>query len=920
MAVVNLSHNITRQEDFEGAPGGTIGSTGGGPAAVAEAGLHYEASQCLARRIGGSNSDRGFDYDHSDIGTVNMYNDGFQIWLCKVFTALSAVINPAGTEVGIGDADGSMYRYQVGDDGTMGDSADFSLPPKGGYVLIPIEARVNAWHNEGRETTPDISVASVVELIHNVSATTGAGTSQAMDSIDYTTDGLFLVGGDSTDPDGTFADFVDADEGSGLSGAGRAGLWASSPAGFLAFLTNVIGRTDTGTSTLTVFTDSGFVVVFPGGFVSEGRNGIEFDLDTNNTTIDLSDGSISGSDRGFGGRSKIKRYFDTEFDVNATTDQISISSHGLFTGDAVIYSAEGGTEDIGPDATNGEAEFNTAGTIGTGAYSYVIKVDDNNIQLASTAQNAYASTPTEVALTASTAGNGENHSFTRAPDTRPNIEFTYAGTATGVTATLNRVNLTKTRIITLQSVATLTSCVISEGRQLILNNATLDSCIIARPTTSIGEAYMEAINANDLDSIDDCSFTSGGLGHAIEITTDGGTAAINTSALSNVSFTDYFTGDGDNTGGVGFNASTGVSSDQITFDANHSYTTGDPIYYSDEGGTAITGLTDQSLYFVEVVDVDTVYVHASESSASNGASGNRITLTAGSSETHKFYSANAAIFNNTGADVTINVLNGGSTPSIRNGAGSTTTVNNAVNITISSLSEGAAVKTIADETVGTITSGDVLNESLADSSGNVSFSLNYEAAFDPSGLDVIVRARQQGLPNAAIADDGGVFTDETTNANSATTDDVNLLPASPVANDAYYFGHAEEFPRIKIDITDGNGTGSTITWEYWNGSSWTALSGVTDGTSNFENVGENIVSWTVPGDWTATTVNSQGPYKYVRARLSTLGSANQTRARKVQLDVTRYIPFVQNRTITGSGLDVVASWNEDTIAKFTPTD
>lgn len=278
------------------------------------------------------------------------------------------------------------------------------------------------------------------------------------------------------------------------------------------------------------------------------------------------------------------------------------------------------------------------------------------------------------------------------------------------------------------------------------------------------------------------------------------------------------------------------------------------------------------------------------------------------------------VINSSGGAVTINVINGGDTPTVRNLTTSTTTVNNAVQINITGLSEGAAVKTIADETVGTITSGDVLDESLADSTGKVSFSLNYEGAFEPSGLDVIVRARQQGLPNAAIADDGGVFTDETTNANSATTDDVNLLPASPVANDAYYFGHAEEFPRIKIDVTDGNGTGSTITWEYWNGSSWTALSGVTDGTSNFENVGENIVSWTVPGNWTATTVNSQGPYKYVRARLSTLGSANQTRARKVQLDVTRYIPFVQNRTITGSGLDVVASWNEDTIAKFTPTD
>ena len=738
MAAVTLSHNITRQEDFEGTPGGTFGSTGGGPGAGAEAGLHYEASQCAARRIGGTNSDRGFDY--TDVATVNFTTSGTQIWIAKVFTALSAVINPAGTELGIGSAANALIHYQVGDDGTMGDNADFALPPKGGYVIIPCEMRVNAWHNEPIEGSPSITAVDVYELIHNVSATTGAGTSQAMDAIDITTDGLFLVGGDSTDADGTFQDFVDADEGAGLTGASRAGLWQSSAAGFLTYLTHVIGRTDAGTITATDFTDSGFAVNFPGGFVSDGRNGFEFDLGNNSVTntITLSDGTIAGNTIGFGGRSKIVRYFDTEFDVTGgATDTITIVDHGFNTGDAVIYSAEGGTEDIGPDATTGQAEFYSGTSPGTGAYWYVVRSDADTIQLASSSSNAYAATPTITGLTASGAGNGENHSLTRAPDTRPDILFTIAGTAPSGTATLTRVNLTRTRIITMNSGVTFSNCVIGAGRQLVLASGTLTDCIITLPTTSYGEAYLESQYANMLDEIDGTSFTSGGQGHAIEITTDG-TTAQDTAAMTGVTYSGYFTGDEDNTGGISFDANTGVASNQITFNANHNLSSGDAIYYSDEGGTAITGLTDQGLYYAEVVDADTIYMHLSDSSALLGASGNRITLTAGATATHKVYSANATIFNNTGTAITINVSEG-DTPSVRNSAGSTTTVNNNVNVTFSNLKDNSEVRIYA---TGTSTELAGIEDATAGSPDARTFTASISAG---TAVDYVIHNWQPGV-------------------------------------------------------------------------------------------------------------------------------------------------------------------------------
>jgi hypothetical protein len=735
MAVKATGHNITRQEDFEGSPGGTVGGTGGGPAASAAVGIAYEgasaaASQALSRRIAATGG-HGFDYAHGDIGTVNMYNAGFHVWLAKIYTTITALAAP-GVEAGIGDADGSMYRAQIGDDGTMGDDADFEYPPAGGYLIYPWEARVNAWHTVGREATPDISVADTVEAIFDVAVTLGAGLSSAMDSIDYTTDGLYGWGGDSTDPDLTFADFVLADEGRGLSGAGRAGIWRSSPAGFVFFLTNVIGRTDGGTVTATEFTDSGFSLTCPGGLVSEGRNGLEFDISHASTVVTLSDGSISGSAARFGGRTKITRYFDTEIDVNATTDRITIVDHGFRTGDAVVYSAEGGTEDIGPDATTGEAEFNTAGAVGTGAYWYVIKFDDDEFQLAATPFAAYAVSPTAAALTASTAGNGERHSLTRAPDTRPNILFTVDGT--DGTASFTRVSQILTRIITLQSPVTYTSCVISQGRQLILNDATLANCIIAAPTTSIGEAYLQAIHANDLNEIDGTSFTSGGLGHAIEVTTDG-TAAQDTGTLTDVNFSGYFDDDEDLTGGWSFNASTDVSSNQITM-TGHGWTTGDPVYYSDEGGTQIVGLVDQDLYFVEVIDANTVEMHFTPTSAAGGT--NPISLTAGSSETHKLYSGNAAFLNGTGTALTINV-SGGSIPTIRNTAGSTTTVVSSTQVTFTGLKDNSEVR-VYDSGTGVEIAG--IEDATAGSPDNRTFAWNDTAT---NVVDYVIHNYQPGV-------------------------------------------------------------------------------------------------------------------------------------------------------------------------------
>jgi hypothetical protein len=280
----------------------------------------------------------------------------------------------------------------------------------------------------------------------------------------------------------------------------------------------------------------------------------------------------------------------------------------------------------------------------------------------------------------------------------------------------------------------------------------------------------------------------------------------------------------------------------------------------------------------------------------------------------------AVVYNNSGGAVTINILNGGDTPSVRNGTGASTTINNSVTLLVQGVTEGAAVKIVANETVGTITAGDIILEDLADTNGEATTTLNYEGAFEPSGLDVITRVRASGLPTAAIQDDNGVFTDETTAANSAVAADMNLLPATPVVNqDRYLFGHAEMFNKMKIAINTAGTGGFTITWQYWSAGSpggWTNLADVVDDTSSFSVLGTNYVSYTMPSDWGTTTINGQGPYYFIRAAYTAGTVTVSPSGTRCSLDVNKYLPFVQNGTVTANGLTVTASWVRDTIATF----
>jgi hypothetical protein len=129
--------------------------------------------------------------------------------------------------------------------------------------------------------------------------------------------------------------------------------------------------------------------------------------------------------------------------------------------------------------------------------------------------------------------------------------------------------------------------------------------------------------------------------------------------------------------------------------------------------------------------------------------------------------------------------------------------------------------------------------------------------------------------DGAVADDGGVQTDETAAAQNPTQNDMTLLPAAPAVDDAYYFGHARRFDVAWLNIgTQGDGVW-VITWEYWNGAAWSALSDVVDNTNGFTAlVGQHDVSFTRPGDWAAADVGGVTGLYWIRARVSSFTSIN----------------------------------------------
>lgn len=139
---------------------------------------------------------------------------------------------------------------------------------------------------------------------------------------------------------------------------------------------------------------------------------------------------------------------------------------------------------------------------------------------------------------------------------------------------------------------------------------------------------------------------------------------------------------------------------------------------------------------------------------------------------------------------------------------------------------------------------------------------------------------------AAFLDDGGAFTDYTTAANDlgTTGNDINYVPAVPAVNDAFYFGGATTFGKIKLFTGTVAGAATwTLAYEYWNGGSWVTLANIVDNSVKYSVAGSKYLTYDRPTDWATTTVNGVVAY-YVRIRVSAFTSiTTQPKADYLQL-------------------------------------
>lgn len=111
---------------------------------------------------------------------------------------------------------------------------------------------------------------------------------------------------------------------------------------------------------------------------------------------------------------------------------------------------------------------------------------------------------------------------------------------------------------------------------------------------------------------------------------------------------------------------------------------------------------------------------------------------------------------------------------------------------------------------------------------------------------------------------GSTYTDDTTEAG---TDNGTQFALMEDTSSYLYIGHSTTYSGFAFAFQT-RGSGYTLEFQYWNGSSWTDLtySGNTfvDNTSDFESDG--LVNFSIPGDWATTTVNAVASKYWIRIR------------------------------------------------------
>lgn len=258
------------------------------------------------------------------------------------------------------------------------------------------------------------------------------------------------------------------------------------------------------------------------------------------------------------------------------------------------------------------------------------------------------------------------------------------------------------------------SCSLVDGNTVLQTGSVFQKNNIIQPNTV--EA-VEYITTDDMTDIKNCNFVKGITGHAIKLTIP---RVASQNSLGNIFFNYGYAQ-------VTFNTGTDVDGTNEELDLTaHPYSTGDPIVYDDDGGAQNIGLTDQTTYWIRNLTVNSISIHTSRADANSDTA--RVNLTAGGSETHILWSADAGLLNDSDGAVTVNVSGGGGTPTFRNQSTTeSTTVDNTVTVTITVEDEAGTELASVNVRIEEDPSGTLISQGATNGIGVFSFSYNYSA-------------------------------------------------------------------------------------------------------------------------------------------------------------------------------------------------
>lgn len=358
MAVVSVSTNNTRVEDAESATGWS--SIGGGAGGSSEGSFPYQGSNLYNRKIT-SSTGAGFYYDPSTDGgsAQDMTATAKSTWLVKcIVTDYGGLQGINGVSIRIGSGTTAYYEYVI-----AGSNAKIvpleEYPAKGGILIVPINPNISGYR-DSTSGSPVLTAVDYFGMVAAFSSSTAKSENVGLDAIDLGT-GLTLVGGDGVDTDGTFNDFLSADEGN-----------TANRYGYVTAISGVLycfGMLTIGTASAAGFTDSDSKVLFLDGYFDSGWSGVTVDLQNASTSVTIANTIDSlGTDT----------VTDTRADFTVTGNNGSLTLSGTLTNfrNVVLTSGCTVTGDINcKDMTVSTATISGA-TIRTNSGSGVAVIND----------------------------------------------------------------------------------------------------------------------------------------------------------------------------------------------------------------------------------------------------------------------------------------------------------------------------------------------------------------------------------------------------------------------------------------------------------------------------------------------------------------------------------------------------------------